>query len=1008
MSVEEKKVNMAQAEATLGALTAIFSGGNNGDGCVGERKARRTSEDGDGHDIHRWLGSADASRRLGSADASRRLDESSDDSFVTGYLGPDPDYLNWEGGGEYLLALTIITTIGYGVFVPVTNEGRYFTMFYALAGFCILGFAMGRTVQVIEVLVGRLVKAVRRSMCRAHALSCTCLGSKTHHLGHVVSPVLDGVLKQIHVGGTRSPSRSGSLVTTSDHNQLISDALFASLCTCFIAQHLSTTFDFLERIANEERARVQESNARSRPNESKPARIKGQAELREALRKGSWEGISGIDAMHETIDQVVAGLNADEELLSNADGDRPLEFCEPLDSATTADVEAVVRLEVVRLETLEHGATPSQAELQAADASVVLFSNADVNPESPDDTTRKASMTSTRPATLMPALDPDLLELEAMSFADLERAALEAKQELVKGQERLRRLELESVEQREASEKQREEVEEKWNKVWELVVHTALTYGWLVYMALVFKERERWDSHFDAFYWAFISATTIGFGDFSPELTKWWPSTHAYILISLTLMAIWLDHAGGYFFKAASCCGWLCKAPTHALHTPLHAIGHRLKRNAKGREEEEQRKQSRVASLEARLQSALPHVHLPASGVREELGIIRDELSEDVHWIITIVRRRVITFVRSELAQSLFALGCVTFVSGLVFMYCEYDYALEESRTYWSAYNSIIADLEAAEIARLQAENGGSVEQMASKGSVLNGSNGSNGSTYNATAAAADGLGGASAPASIAPSEGQRDIERALELLNAMGTCSAPPESEGDLSFSLQSAWLYSFYIATTIGYGDTNVRTAAGKNAAVVFSLLLMWVFGWASSAMSDAMDVPIAQSADAILAAVRRVANAHLAVAQGAVAAATSAVAAAASAVGQADTGSAVSGDEAEKLEEAEEASEAAEAAEAAEAEEADMPNFRLQVFLTMLATCVYVFIGVLVFYAVEQEEGGQQWTIGDTTWFLMITTTTIGFGDMALDYNRCGRAICCCPLPATYHPSQPTNQA
>ena len=40
---------------------------------------------------------------------------SSASNFVIGYLGPDLDNLNWEGGGEYLYALTVITTIGYGV-----------------------------------------------------------------------------------------------------------------------------------------------------------------------------------------------------------------------------------------------------------------------------------------------------------------------------------------------------------------------------------------------------------------------------------------------------------------------------------------------------------------------------------------------------------------------------------------------------------------------------------------------------------------------------------------------------------------------------------------------------------------------------------------------------------------------------------------------------------------------------------------------------------------------------
>jgi hypothetical protein len=70
-----------------------------------------------------------------------------------------------------------------------------------------------------------------------------------------------------------------------------------------------------------------------------------------------------------------------------------------------------------------------------------------------------------------------------------------------------------------------------------LVAYSLLTLGWLCLMARVFHEREHW-REFDAFYWAFITATTIGFGDFAPELTKWWPSTHAYIMVSLILMAL--------------------------------------------------------------------------------------------------------------------------------------------------------------------------------------------------------------------------------------------------------------------------------------------------------------------------------------------------------------------------------------------------------------------------------------------------------------------------------------
>jgi hypothetical protein len=90
----------------------------------------------------------------------------------------------------------------------------------------------------------------------------------------------------------------------------------------------------------------------------------------------------------------------------------------------------------------------------------------------------------------------------------------------------------------------------------------------------------------------------------------------------------------------------------------------------------------------------------------------------------------------------------------------------------------------------------------------------------------------------IAGSSMRRDVEEALALLNAMGTCDSPPDAEADMDWTFRAAMLYVFYVCSTIGYGDMNVATPGGKAFVIAYSCVGMWVFGWASSHLSEALE--------------------------------------------------------------------------------------------------------------------------------------------------------------------------
>jgi hypothetical protein len=105
--------------------------------------------------LSRFLSGGTSSSGKGVAGTVGRELEEETTAFVTGYLGADLESMNWDGG-EYLYAMTLITTIGYGVFAPTTDNGKWFSIVYALFGFALFGYAMGVSMQLLETLARQL------------------------------------------------------------------------------------------------------------------------------------------------------------------------------------------------------------------------------------------------------------------------------------------------------------------------------------------------------------------------------------------------------------------------------------------------------------------------------------------------------------------------------------------------------------------------------------------------------------------------------------------------------------------------------------------------------------------------------------------------------------------------------------------------------------------------------------------------------------------------------------
>jgi hypothetical protein len=74
-----------------------------------------------------------------------------------------------------------------------------------------------------------------------------------------------------------------------------------------------------------------------------------------------------------------------------------------------------------------------------------------------------------------------------------------------------------------------------WGIARKVIFNFFLVFVWLLIMSGVYAKYEGW-SYRDALYFSYITATSIGFGDFAPTETRDWPINYVLIGVSLILM----------------------------------------------------------------------------------------------------------------------------------------------------------------------------------------------------------------------------------------------------------------------------------------------------------------------------------------------------------------------------------------------------------------------------------------------------------------------------------------
>jgi hypothetical protein len=854
-------------------------------------------------------------------DSPRRLDGV---SFVVGYLGPNEDYYNWNSGGEFLYAFTVITTIGYGVFVPITYEGRWFTIVYAMVGFCLVGFAMGRTSAWLEggILAAyqtlfaariekrRLRKREERRRKRKERESLLCDTS-------------EGMMRRCTSEGAEE--EEDFIVRTLGDDDIAG-------CQGRVAGHVHDFVnEFLPPDPGKRDTRKEgggETPVYRRCVDGSFLLREGNAEGLQEAGHGDKDAKKGAAPLPQPADvirvssPVLEGVR--EEVNAGQNGDKGKGTGAEKGTGKGKGKAGQVRnaegksnelVDGMLLDLFAPGSIPQSAAPSAPapppppppPPPPVLYADAD----------GKGEVSGKRSGVAFEMKERQQREQDPVSLGQL-RAELEGigvEEEGADGGGGLDELAIMAVKKVEDGEQEQEqEQEEEDGEADEeeaamlLIVYSVLTLAWLLVMAKDFMETEGSDTWMVGVYYAFVTTTTIGFGDLAPDLTKQRPVSYLIIVIGLLLMGQWLGAAGGFFFK---CMGGVrslfCSHDRHddgrrrhvpVMITPMHA----------------------VASL----------VHSSAHAVSKVTESASNKLhaDEEVHCCRT-------SALLHELAQSTVFFIVVLLIGSKIFTELEFPAAKEESTEWWARYDNLIDEFQSRQTA-----------------SWTDGLTNATWADNNVTHLDAWDDGPTSAKA-------EDDVMQALALLNSMGTCSEPPKKEGDMDFHVMASVLYAFYIGSTIGYGDLNVRTVRGMGAVVAFACVAMWAFGWFADSICNVLQLGITAPAACIHDALRRLSGQCMHALKG--------------------------GARAKQRNQRVENSEMLSHSTATKSTEAEADGRqakwwkRGRTALTFAFTLLFTVIFAAMCEALEAADTGQGWGLFDSAWFIFISCTTIGFGDM-----------------------------